>query len=239
MSYLVKNISGVVKTFPKNLSEQAVTGVVPSNWAVGQIDEVSDDVINLYRPHTDVFTILSGPQIYSTPGSVPAASITAGETVSDTETGMNKTVLTFTNVSVATTDAGVSGAYGSLEIYDFPAGLIYTAAGTSNLTIARVGTGITTTAAVVSAVGSVVAAADATLTSTEADILPSYAATLTAGAGVVKSKSTATEATFKDGTTTAIKAYLNFAMPDAGSTANDALLVNGTITLLWMNGGDN
>lgn len=239
MSYLVKNVSGVVKTFPKTRSQKYVTGTTNGNWAVGEVDSVEDEVIDDYRGHTDVFSILSGPEQFAAPGTVPAASITAGETVSDTETGLNKTVLTFTNVSVATTDATTSGAYGSLEIYDFPAGLIYTAAGTSNLTIARVGTGITTTAAVVSAVGTVAAAADATLTSTEADILPSYAATLTAGAGVVKSKSTATEATFKDGTTTAIKAYLNFAMPDAGSTANDALLVNGSITLLWMNAGDN
>ncbi len=239
MSYLVKNVSGVVKTFPKSLEEQNLIGTVDGNWAVGEVDSVDDNIIARYRGHTDVFTVLSGPEQFAAPGSVPAASITAGETVSDTETGLNKTVLTFTNVSVATTDATTNGAYGSMEIYDFPAGLIYTAAGSSNLTIARVGTGITTTAAVVGAVGTVAAAADATLTSTEADILPSTASTLTAGAGVTKAKSTATEATFKDGTTTAIKAYLNFAMPDAGSTANDALLVNGTITLLWMNAGDN
>ena len=239
MSYLVKNVSGVVKTFPKSLEEQNLVGTVDGNWAVGEVDSVDDNIIDRYRGHTDVFTILSGPEQYAAPGAVPAASITAGETVSDTASGLNKTVLTFTNVSVATTDATTSGAYGSLEIYNFPEGLIYTAAGSSNLTIARVGTGITTTAAVVSAVGTVVAAADATLTSTEADILPSYAATLTSGAGTVKSKSTASEATFKDGTSTAKKAYLNFAMPDAGSTADDALLVNGTITLLWMNAGDN
>lgn len=239
MSYLVKNISGVVKTFPKSLEQQNMIGTVDGNWAVGEVDSVDDNIIDRYRGHTDVFTILSGPEQFAAPGTVPAASITAGETVSDTETGLNKTVLTFTNVSVATTDATTNGAYGTLEIYNFPAGLIFNAAGSANLTIARVGTTITTTAAVVAAVGTVAATAGDTLTSTEADILPSYAATLSAGAGVVKSLSTATESTFKDGTTTAKKAYLNFAMPDAGSTGNGALTVNGTITLLWMNGGDN
>ena len=33
--------------------------------------------------------------------------------------------------------------------------------------------------------------------------------------------------------------YLNFAIPDAGSTGNDALLVNGSIKLVFMLIGDN
>ena len=238
MSYLVKNISGVVVTMPKTVAENTLLRAY-NNWAIGQIDSVADEAIKPYQDNPTVFTILSGPSIYSTPGTVPTAATTAGVTTADTETGMNKTVLTLTNVSVATTDATTNGAHGSLEVYDFPAGLIFTAAATCNLTIARVGTGLTTTSAVVASVGSVTAGADDTLTSTEADIIPSTASTLTSGAGVTKGKSTASEATFKDGTTTAVKAFLNFATIDAGSTANDALLVNGTITLLWMNAGDN
>ena len=33
-------------------------------------------------------------------------------------------------------------------------------------------------------------------------------------------------------------AYLNVAVPDAGSTGNDTLTVSGTITLVWSNLGD-
>jgi hypothetical protein len=236
--YLVKNISGKVQSMPKTLDQFGLSAP-GNNWAIGQTDEVVDELIDRYSGHTDAFTVLSGPSLHVASGTVPAASITAGVTVSDGDGGVNKTVLTLTNVSVATTDVPGTGAYGSIELYDFPVGLIYNLGGTSNLTVSRVGTGITATASVVGAVGSVAAAADATLTSTEADMLPSTAATLTAGAGTLKAKSTATEATFKDGTSTAIKAYLNFAMNDASSGGDDALLVNGTITLLWMDAGDN
>jgi hypothetical protein len=41
-----------------------------------------------------------------------------------------------------------------------------------------------------------------------------------------------------DGTTTAKDAWLNIAVPDAGSTANDTFSVTGTITLIWSNMGD-
>lgn len=164
-----------------------------------------------------------------------------GVTVKELSGGMKKTVLTFANVSIPITDATTNGAYGSLKIYDFPEGNLMYAGGTTNLTIARVGTNITTTAAIVGSVGTVAATADATLTSTEADLIPSSTGTLTAGAGTLKGKSVTANLAILDGTTTAKDAYLNFAMPDAATTANvnDALLVNGTITLLWANAGDN
>jgi hypothetical protein len=41
-----------------------------------------------------------------------------------------------------------------------------------------------------------------------------------------------------DGTATAKDAWLNIAVPDAGSTANDTFTVSGTITLVWSNLGD-
>jgi len=236
MSYLVKNISGKVLTMPKNLMELSVTQS-SNNWAIGQVDTVGDAVINLYTGHTDTFTVLAGPTIfnYSAPGTVPAAAITAGVTDSDTSPGLNKTILTLTNVSVATTDATTAGAYGGLEIYDFPLGVLSLLGATTNLTLARVGTGLTTTAAIVSAIGTATAGADATLTSTEADIIASTACTFTAGASTFKGISTA--AAQWDGSGTAKKAFLNFAVADAGSGGNDAILVNGTISLIWGNLG--
>lgn len=236
MSYLVKNISAKVQTKPKNLI-QLVVSPAPNNWAIGQVDMVDDAVISHYLSHTDAFTVLAGPTIYnySAPGTVPTATIAAGVGHSDTSPGLNKTILTLTNVSVATTDAGASGAYGGLEIYDFPLGVISFLGATTNLTLARVGTGLTTTAAIVAAVGSATAGADATLTSTEADYIASTACTFTAGASAFAGISTA--AAQFDGHATAKKAFLNFAVVDAGSTANDAILVNGTITLIWGNLG--
>lgn len=144
--------------------------------------------------------------------------------------GANKTTFTFTNVTVSTTDVPGTCAYGSLKIYDFPEGAIIVGGSVANLTIAAA-TGITATSAVVSSVGTAPAAADATLTATEADIIPSTASTLTASAGAF-SAVYLTSAGF-DGTATAKDAYLNFAMPDAGSTANSTITVNGTLTIDW------
>jgi hypothetical protein len=123
-------------------------------------------------------------------------------------------------------------------LLNFPAGLVFIAAASSGLAIARVGTAITTTAAVVGSIGSTTVGTDnATLTTTEANIMPSTVSTLTAGAGACDGESTA--AVVLDGTATAAKAWLNFAIPDAGATGNDALTVTGTVTIVWAAGGDN
>lgn len=159
-------------------------------------------------------------------GSVAGTGVTVLE-------GAGKTTFTFTNVSIPTVDATTNGAQGSLNFYNFPEGLIDFRAVVSNLTITRVGTNITATAAVVASVGTATAGVDATLTGTEADLLASTTATLTAGAGAVSAVSTTAGVALFDGTGTAKKAWLNFAIPDAGSAGNDALLVNGTLTVAW------
>lgn len=169
----------------------------------------------------------------------PASGLPAGTgvTASDIDRQVVKTTLTFTNLSVTMTDAGAAGNEGNQKIFDFPEGhiLILGAVGLLTLT-AGVG-GITDTAAVVASIGTVAAAADATLTGTEADIVPSTAATLTGGVGSADMANTAT--LLKDGTATAVDAFLNIAVPDAGSTASDTMTVNGTLTITWLHLGDN
>lgn len=161
-----------------------------------------------------------------------------GVAVTQGVTGIQTAVFTATNLSVATVDNTTAGAQGSQKIFTFPAGNVTIIAATNDLTIARVGTALTATSAIVSSLGSVAASnADATLTSTEANIIPSTTATLTAGAGTVKGESTG--AVTLDGTSTAAEVYLNFATPDAGSTGNDALTVNGTIRVYYLLSGDN
>lgn len=141
-------------------------------------------------------------------------------------------------LNVVMTDATTAGSHGSQKIFTFPEGNVMVLGAVTDLTIARVGTGLTATSAVVSSLGSVtVSTADATLTSTEADIVPSTASTLAAGEGVTKGASTATAVL--NGTTTPAEVYLNFATPDAGSTATDALTVNGTVTISYLVLGDN
>jgi len=155
----------------------------------------------------------------------------AGTGVTVTE-GAGVTVLTFTNVAVSTVDAGASGGQGSLKIYDFPEGLLDFRGGVTNITMTAA-SGIAATSTVITSVGTAVAAADLTLTGTEADLVPSGSATLVASAGAIAQVSaTANIATF-DGTGTAKDAYLNFVVDATGSTANSTITVNGTVTLAW------
>jgi len=150
---------------------------------------------------------------------------------------IHKTVLTFTNVSIAITDRTTAGAQGSLKIYDFPTGHLIMQGAAMNLTTLAGAGGITDTAALVGSVGTATVGTDnATLLTTEADIIASTAGTLSSGAGTLKNTGTQSLGIF-DGTGTAIDAYLNIAVPDAGSSADDTVTVNGTVTFFWSLGG--
>jgi len=165
----------------------------------------------------------------------------AGSGVSQVETWLpiHKTTLNLVNALVAIVDSGgAAGGQGSLKIYDWPEGSIVLIGALYNLTITRVGTAITATAAAVGALGTVApGAGDSTLTGTEANIIPSTAGTLTGGVGTLKSFNAAPAAPF-DGTTTPVDVLLNIAVPDAGITANDSFSVTGTVVILWSDIGD-
>jgi hypothetical protein len=166
----------------------------------------------------------------------------AGTGVSAVEYGngaMHKTVLTVAALPITVTDTGgAGGGQGSQKVYDFPEGPIQLIGSSYNLTTARSSTGIAATAALVGSLGSVAADnANATLTSTEADMIASTAGPLTAGAGSLKSHGSLVATAF-DGHTTALDAILNLAVPDANISATDTITLNGTITLTWANLGD-
>lgn len=175
-------------------------------------------------------------------GTVPAVSKTAGVSVTERNQGeLRQTIFTLSAVSLTVTDTGgAAGAHCAIQLYDFPAGLIDYLGGTTDLAITAGAGGIADGAAVVGSVGTVtVGVGNATLTGTEADLIPSTASTLAAGVGATKGKSTATEKALHDGTATAKDVFLNFAVPDADVSASDTLSVTGTVTLTWINHGDN
>lgn len=164
----------------------------------------------------------------------------AGVAVTEIGTGaIHKTVFTLSSASVAVVDTGgANGGQGGLKIYDFPAGVIVRGGCVADTTTLAGAGGITDTAAVVESLGSVVAAtSDATLTSTEADFVGSFAGTLSSGAGTF-AKYGEPSATSLDGHTTAVDLFLNVAVPDAGISADDTLAVTGTITCIWSSTGD-
>lgn len=170
-------------------------------------------------------------RIKYTPSSRTA--LPTGVSVKAIAGGSEQVTLTFVNTPVPLTDAGASGAGGGIRIFGFQQGNVSIDNYRVNLTTARLGTNLTATAALVASLGTVAAAADATLTSTEADIASSTTATLAAGVGTFNKLATAT--VYLDGTSAAKDVYLNFACPDAGSAGNDSVVVNGTITIIYSN----
>lgn len=202
---------------------------------IDTINTMFSDVYSLVAAVTITANAAAPAVVTSGIGAAAGTGVVAAESG---DGAVHKTVLTLTNLSVTMTDAGAAGSQGSQKVYDFPEGPIQLLGASYNLTTARVGTAIGATAALVGSLGSVAAGAgDATLTSTEADMIASTTGTLTAGAGTLK-KHGSLVATAFDGHTTALDAILNLAVPDADSSGNDAVTVNGTITLTWANLGD-
>lgn len=176
---------------------------------------------------------------------IRVGTVANSSTVSVLEEGgtfLHQTTFTLTAASVTITDATTAGAHGGIQLYDFPAGLIYIFGASSDLAITAGAGGIADNASVVCSLGEVVTATDnATLTSTEITFAPSTAATLTSGAGACDIDGTTAIIAISNGTATAKDLYLDFAIPDAGVSdgQNDTLAVTGTVTLTWAFLGDN
>lgn len=149
---------------------------------------------------------------------------------------VRRTTITVAALALAMVDATTNGSQGSQKIIDFPLGAIKVLGASFNLTTARVGTNLQANAALIGSIGSAAAGVDTSLTSTEADVIPSTSGTLSGGAGAFKGNSTATA--FLDGSASAKSLYLNVVSPDAGSAGNDTLTVNGTIEIFWMHLGN-
>lgn len=154
--------------------------------------------------------------------------------------GNHQTLVYFNNVSIATTDNTTNGACGSATIYTFPLGLIHWKGSCIKATVTATGS-LTTTAAFVGALGTTAVSGTLTLSGTNANLVPSGAATLTSSVGTLKDASSSTA--LLDGTTTTttsvplvIKA--NWACPDAGSSGAGTLTMIGVATLNWASLGD-
>lgn len=139
------------------------------------------------------------------------------------------------NVSIATTDAGASGAYGSQKLCDLPEALVVSIGGVSDLSF-EAASGIGASGVLKHAVGSAAEATNDTLDSTQANIIPSTSLTLASSAGSKTGVSTAVA--FIDGHTTAGAVFLNLGIADADSSGNSTVTVSGTIDLVLVPIGD-
>ena len=159
---------------------------------------------------------------------------------------LHKTVITCTATPVTITDDAAVAQYGGTgKLYDFPAGLICTlgAVVDGSVTLGTTGT-ITTTWAGGVALGTATATTGATLTGTEADIMPEVdVAAATASVAVVDAVSVATALTesgarWLDGTATAKDLFLNLVVDDSATHTSGTGSFTGTITIHWINLGD-
>lgn len=174
-------------------------------------------------------------------GALTRASV-SGLTITETGQGALRTsILNLTNVSITITRNGTTSVYGGLQLATFPEGVHNLVGAVASLTITRgETTNMTATAPLVAAVGSVTASNNATLSSTEADAIPSTAFTLVAGTKA--SGGHLATAAIYDGHTTARPVFLNIAGDNATdqcvATGNSSVTVSGSIVLHWAQLGD-
>lgn len=189
--------------------------------------------------------------INTTGDSTTTANVGAknGSTVTVVERGndiIHKTIITCTATPVTITDdAGVAQYGGTAKLYDFPEGLLVTFGAVIDgaVTLGTTGT-ITNTWAGGVALGTATATTGATLTGTEADIMPEVdvaAATLkVASVDAVSAATALTEsgARWLDGTSTAKDLFLNLVVDDEATHTSGTGTFTGTVTILWTVVGD-
>lgn len=155
-----------------------------------------------------------------------------------------QTTMTLTAVALTITDPGGAAAYGGVKIYDFPAGYINRLGVVADLTLTEASATIAADFDGDISFGSTAAEATATLhnPTTEDDWALTRSTTqAVTSVAAADTQSAVTEQTICDGHTSACVLYLNVEVDDADITtgAADALAVSGTITVTWMNLGDN
>lgn len=181
--------------------------------------------------------------IYGSPNTQGSAAGTGVVATNYGTQAVQRTVIKLTNAAVALADEAGVVAYGGLKIFDFPAGLIVFLGAVADLALTKSSAGVNDTWDGDVGLGTVTASNNATLSSTEQNLIPSTSTPqAVSGATTADCKSTATESgAILDGTSTPVDVYLNLLVDDAdhdvtGTACN--LIVNGTITLTWINLGD-
>jgi hypothetical protein len=182
--------------------------------------------------HTPTMGLGRPPQANDV-GSSPSSSITAEE-FGAVGSPVRTTKLTFTNVTFTLTRTSGTIASGGVQCYDFPKGGVSFLGAAAKLTYSIAGSG--TYANLVSSVGTVAALTDnATLTTTEANVIASTASASSSGAASFTGAMTATAAV--NGTGTAADLYLNAATSDDISSSR-VVTVNGWLIVHWIAGGN-
>lgn len=148
--------------------------------------------------------------------------------------------VTLTAAQIPVTDAGASGSYGSLKLFDFNEGVLAVIASRQDYTAFAEGSALTGAAGDASfdiGLGSVAisAAADGALAGTDDDIGSEVNITLSGGTGTGTGT---TSNVVVDGTSTAADLCLNWSGTAATIDASSTIDVTGTLTIVGCFAGD-
>lgn len=180
-------------------------------------------------------------------GNAPNNGAPNGATVKALEQGgpiVHSTRLRLTATPIAISDDAGVAQYGGVKVYDFPAGLIVIEGAVVTGSLTGYASLIDTFAGG-AALGTATATTGATLTGTEANIMPevdvaaAVAEVATIDAVSVATALTESGARWFDGTATAVDMYLNFVIDDNAAHGAGTATFTGTIDFQWRLIADN
>lgn len=170
-------------------------------------------------------------------GTVVAKS---GLSVKESGPGMVRcTTFTFENMTVTMADEAGVVLHGGQQLYDFPAGAIKFIGAIADLDLLGTGNVVASWDGDFG-VGTVTASNNATLATTEQNIIPTTATPQADTSKVTTANgfSTAAEDVTIDGTSTAVDLFLNFLVDDADHNGGGITVTAGTLKVYWILLGD-
>jgi hypothetical protein len=217
-------------------STVSIVPVSPADSVVQSLDLVSYKSM-LARTPTLTGASVSILETYGA-GTVAAT----GNKVVETNSGsVHTSVLTLTDVALTLAAAGAGVGFGNVKLYDFPEGYIYVQGVVADLAITSADADLSDTWNGDIALGTA-ADADGSLAGTELNLVPKTSTpAATAKATTGDCVSTATEHAIVDGHTTAADLILNLLVDaaDIADASSAPVALTGTITITWINLGDN
>jgi hypothetical protein len=226
-------------------SAPVLPGALNVQWAAAEVREVDDSLIEHYRVHPAVFTILAGPGAVANAVAladlvgVNLAGADNGATVTAAESApkVHQTTLTLaaTPLTLRNTEQGAG-----VKIYDFPLGriVILDASGSVAMKTTSVILDTLNGAKTCNWGIGTVTQSNAVLATTEQDII--QVANITSSATInvagAVSAGVGTAMTLLDGSETAIDAFLNVSVPTADDIdANATVTLTGEVSFSWIN----